>query len=150
MKKAALIFAAFALLVGGLVYVLERPTEGVEPIVWDEATCAHCHMHLGDPHYAAQLQTVSGQVHNFDDPGCLFEYVEQNRPEARATYFHHHRKDQWIPREAVGFVEVDEDTPMGYGIGAVERANHPEAMGFEQAQRSVTTANRPADREESR
>ncbi|MFP4599704.1 MAG: nitrous oxide reductase accessory protein NosL [Persicimonas sp.] len=153
MKKTILIAAFFALAIGALVYVLERPTDGVEPIVWDQATCAHCHMHIGDPHYAAQIHTADGRVLNFDDPGCLFEYVEQNRLQTTAAYFHHYREDRWLSRDEAGFIEVDEDTPMGYGIGAVDRVDnqdqHPDMMSFEGAKDVVLRSGR-LEQEESR
>ncbi|MEI8258540.1 MAG: hypothetical protein WCJ30_22940, partial [Deltaproteobacteria bacterium] len=87
---------------------------------WDRAACAHCHMHVGDAHYAAQLQTTDGDVLNFDDPGCLFLYVRDVHPSAHAVYFHHSSEDRWLRRDAVGFVPA-ERTPMGFGLAAVAR-----------------------------
>lgn len=133
MKKYVLAALAVVSAIGALVYVLERPPEGLEPIVWDHSSCSHCHMHVGDPHYAAQLQTIDGEVHNFDDPGCLFEWRAEHRPAVSQTYFHHHRQQRWLSGDEVGFVEVDQETPMGYGLGAVEAGRQPEAMSLEQA-----------------
>ena len=137
MKKALLILTVLAVGIGTLVYLLERPDQGVEPIVWDQSACAHCHMHIGNPYYAAQLQTREGRIHNFDDPGCLFAWLDQNDPSVRQIYFHHYRDDTWLPRDETRFVQVDEDTPMGYGIGAVRRSEDPNAMTFEEAQHAV-------------
>lgn len=136
MKK----IAAIIVLLGGIaagVWYLEQPTDGVQPVVWGEATCAHCQMHLGDRHYAAQLQTKKGEVHNFDDPGCLFEWIAANAPSIKHTYFRHHRRDTWLDYREVGFVEVEEPTPMGYGLGAVRKKKHPEAMSFEKASNAI-------------
>ena len=49
--------------------------QGPVPVVWDGEVCGHCKMHVGDPRFAAQLQTTAGDVLNFDDPGCLFEHL---------------------------------------------------------------------------
>ena len=39
-----------------------QPTlpEGPVPVVWDGEVCGHCKMHVGDPRFAAQLQTTGG------------------------------------------------------------------------------------------
>lgn len=114
--------AAFVLAVaGGLIARAQKLPEGPEPIAWDREACAHCHMHVGDAHFAAQLQTEDGEVMNFDDPGCLFLYVHSRRPRVHAIYFHDAHQDRWLARDTAGFVPADR-TPMGYGLAAVPRA----------------------------
>lgn len=98
----------------------ERPLEGPAPVAWDREACAHCRMHVGEPGFAAQLQTKDGRVLNFDDPGCLLRYEAEAHPEVHAEYFHHVAEDRWLPRERTAFLRAD-PTPMGYGLGAVER-----------------------------
>lgn len=126
-------------LVGGFVAAIvwsQRLPEGPVEIVWDREACAHCHMHIGEPPFAAQLQLEDRKVLNFDDPGCLFSWLQAN-PGARvhAMYFHHLRENRWLAKAEVGFVEVS-PTPMGFGLGAVER-NTPGAISFEEAQARV-------------
>ncbi|MFB6371941.1 MAG: hypothetical protein ABEN55_02215, partial [Bradymonadaceae bacterium] len=116
MKKIAVTIVLIAGIVAGVSY-LEQPTDGVQPVVWGEATCAHCQMH--------------------DDPGCLFEWVAENAPSIKNAYFRHYRRESWLDYRQVGFVEVDEATPMGYGLGAVLKDNHPEAMSFEEASNAI-------------
>lgn len=117
----AVVAAAVVVVAVALVVVLSgRPPEGPVPIAWDDEACAECHMHVGEPAFAAQLQTTDGRVLNFDDPGCLLRYVEANHPPVHAIYYHHVREDRWIPAERAAFVDVDR-TPMGYGLGAVDR-----------------------------
>ncbi len=94
--------------------------EGPVPVAWDEAACAECRMHVGDPRFAAQLQTEDGDVLNFDDPGCLFRYRAKNHPDVHAVYFHAHEGDEWLPEKATAFGSVSE-TPMGSGLAAVPR-----------------------------
>ena len=110
-----------------------KPPEGPVDVVWDKAACAACGMHVGEPPFAAQLTTKDGHTHVFDDPGCLFLYVEEHQPDVHSAYFRDHRSDRWIARESVAFVPL-EKTPMGFGLAAVD-AGTPGAIGFEEARR---------------
>ena len=96
--------------------------DGPVDLVWDKTACAHCSMHVGEPEFAAQLQTTDGRTLAFDDPGCLFEYLAGAHPEVHAIWFHHQKEDRWLPWTAVAFVAV-QPTPMGYGLGAVDPAD---------------------------
>lgn len=98
----------------------QSPPEGPVPVEWDDTACAECRMHVGDPRFAAQLQTVDGDVLNFDDPGCLLRYRAKNRPKVHAVYFHAHEGDEWLPEKTAAFLRVGE-TPMGFGLAAVPR-----------------------------
>ena len=129
MKKFIVTFVLLGA-IGAAIYLLQQPTDGVRPVVWDKSSCAHCHMHVGVPSYAAQLQTKDGRVYDFDDPGCLFEWVVANHPRIEAAYFHHFRDDRWLDHREVGFLRVDEETPMGYGLAAVDRSLHDDALDF--------------------
>lgn len=97
-----------------------EPPEGPSPIVWDREVCEYCKMHIGDPRFAAQLQTTEGDILNFDDPGCLFEYMKANQLSIHALYFRDHDGSGWLSESDVGFLLVD-DSPMGYGIRAVPK-----------------------------
>ena len=69
-----------------IVRFTQRLPSGPVLIVWDREACAECHMHVGEPRFAAQLQTEEGDVLNFDDPGCLLRYAQERRPRVRAMY----------------------------------------------------------------
>ena len=118
----ALIAAA---VIGAAVYSLVKvnmvalPDHAV-PIVWDREVCAHCSMHIGEPAFAAQLQLLDGTIHNFDDPGCLFELLAKDNPEVHAVYFRDYAGHEWLSQHQAAFIAV-EPTPMGYGIAAVKR-----------------------------
>ena len=133
-----LMMAAGLGLVMGFAALLVRaqalPT-GVVEVVWDREVCAHCKMHIGEPGFAAQLQLEDGRVMNFDDPGCLFRHLGRDIGKVRATYFHHVHEDRWMSEDATGFVRK-EPTPMGFGLGAVDRSE-PGAMLPEAARRHV-------------
>ena len=138
--KKLLFVIVLGLAAGVTLWLLESPSEGVRTPVWNKTACAHCRMHVGDPSYAAQVQTKDGRVADFDDPGCLFEWVVANSPPIKATYFHHYREDRWLNHQEVGFLRVEEDTPMGYGLGAVEKAAHPDALSFGEASSTILSS----------
>lgn len=126
--------ALLVLLVAAVIHGEKLP-EGPEAVAWDREACTHCHMHVGEPAFAAQLQTQDGRVENFDDPGCLLQYLDAERPEIHALWFHHLREDRWIRGDRVAFVEAS-PTPMGHGLGAVD-GNAPGAISLEQAMARV-------------
>ena len=120
-KIIKFLLLALAVVVAVVAFMrFNRPTlpAGAVPVVWDSEVCAHCKMHVGDPRFAAQLQTSGGDVLNFDDPGCLFDYLDANELSVHALYFRNHLGDGWLSQSEVAFLPA-EDTPMGYGIRAV-------------------------------
>lgn len=104
-------------------------------VVWEREACAHCHMHLSETRFAVQLQTVDGDIVNFDDPGCFFLYVEDEKPEIHEVWFHHSRNDRWLRRSEVGFVAAPA-TPMNLGLAAVA-SDESGAIAYEQARQRV-------------
>ena len=130
--RIALAGAVAAGLVAVFVVLLARAQqapEGPVEIIWDQESCAHCRMHIGEPAFAAQLQTTAREVFNFDDPGCLFAYLEERRPEVQAVYLRHVWEERWLRADEAAFERV-EHSPMGYDIGAVDR-EWPGAMSYE-------------------
>lgn len=119
--------------IGYAVFAATAVTDGPADIVFDKAACAACGMHVGEPAFAAQVNTTDGRTHAFDDPGCLFLWLDENHPEIRSVWFHHHRERRWISRDLVAFVAVDK-SPMGFGLAAVD-ANTPGAIGLDDARR---------------
>lgn len=117
--KAALVAVALAAITVAFVRYNEVVLpEGAVPVVWDAEVCAHCKMHVGDPRFAAQLQTEGGDVLNFDDPGCLFDYLSDHPTAVHALYFRNYEADGWLSSDDAAFLPI-EDSPMGYGIRAV-------------------------------
>lgn len=115
--------AAVVILLGGIALAqLNRVPlpEGPVPVLWDREVCAHCKMHIGDPRFAAQLQTNDGLVMSFDDPGCLADYLDANSMQLHALYFRDHESDRWLSEIETAFLPA-QDSPMGYGIRAVAR-----------------------------
>jgi hypothetical protein len=95
-------------------------------------------MHISQRFYAAQLHTRKNGVKHFDDPGCLFEWIADNTPSIKSAYFHHYDKQgTWLDYREVGFIQVDRTTPMGYGLGAVAKSKHKDAMPFHTASSKI-------------
>jgi copper chaperone NosL len=121
MRKLILLAVLAAAAAGVVVSVLranELP-DAPQPIAWDREPCASCRMHIGEPAFAAQLILTDGRVLNFDDPGCLFDYLERDRPDVHRAWVHHKDTERWIPLDQAGFVRVAR-TPMGHGFAAVD------------------------------
>lgn len=130
MKKAMIGLAAIVLVVAALVRCGTRLPDSVQPIAWSSEACAHCHMLIGDPAFAAQVITTDGDVLSFDDPGCAARYLRQHRGKVHRVWFHDARGQRWLTERDVGFVRVAA-SPMGYGLMAVPKAT-ADAVTLEQ------------------
>ena len=119
-RRLAPLLAVPAALAGavGLLVWLTEPGAGPAPVAWDREACGHCRMHVGDRHFAAQLVPAAGEPVNFDDPGCLFLYLDERASEPATLYFRHLTEDRWLARGEVGFLVGVERTPMGFGVAA--------------------------------
>ncbi len=132
-----IVIAVFAV----LVLRAQKLADGPVPIVWDKEACAHCHMHVGEPAFAAQVQLHNGAVLNFDDPGCMMTWLKQHTvtkqpsSEPRAIYVRHYKQDRWLSQTEAAFVD-HLTTPMGFGLGAVDRSE-PGALRWPQAEARV-------------
>jgi hypothetical protein len=119
--RYVLVILAVALGVAAAGHVIRRsealPT-GPQDVVWDHTQCAECRMSVSERAYAAQLQTTDGQVLNFDDPGCLFQYERHNQVAFHAVYYRHVQEDRWLAEAEAAFV-ASGPSPMGYNLGAV-------------------------------
>jgi hypothetical protein len=136
-----LLAAAAAVAVLLVVRYLERPPAGPLEPAWDRQTCAHCRMHLSERPFAAQAHTAAGEVLFFDDPGCLFAWEEAGGA-AAAIWFHHLREERWLAGADSGFVAAA-PTPMGWGLGAVDR-EETGAIPVDEARRRVRQRGMPA------
>jgi copper chaperone NosL len=88
------------------------------PIVYGTDQCAHCHMTVADPRYAAELVTSTGKVIVFDDIGCLGAYLASGSvaPGAAALDLGARlsRPAEWVPARDLSFVRSESfHTPMG-------------------------------------
>lgn len=129
---AGVALAAIVTVIVAVVASQRLPDGPIEP-VWDQQICAFCRMHVGEPRFAAQLQTRGGEVHWYDDPGCLAEHETASRSAGRALDVHaiwlrHLHEPRWVAASAARFVPVM-PTPMGFGFGVVDGAG-AEGLGY--------------------
>lgn len=122
--------SAAAIAIALAIWQFQNPREGVRSIVWGEQSCEECHMSIDDPSFAAQLQAEDGQVFDFDDPGCLFNYLLRKSPSVHAIYFHAMNGRQWLRENETAFIATKR-SPMGYDLGAVPVGTSPKARSFE-------------------
>lgn len=130
MKKIA---AAIVVVVVGFMLVVRWGThlpDEVQPIAWNAEACAHCHMLIGDPAFAAQVITDDGEVLSFDDPGCAARYLREHDGHIHRAWFHEGRGERWLPASDVGFVRVPA-SPMGSNVMAVPGST-PGALSLEE------------------
>ena len=121
------------------VWVSGRLPDGPVPPHWDHTRCARCAMLISEPGFAAQVQRRDGTVLHYDDPGCLLVHGSAARgalSDAHAVWFHHRREDRWLSLDEVGFLPT-RHSPMDFGLAAVARSSHPDALGPEQALAAV-------------
>lgn len=132
--------AALGIVLAAVLLVLApsgTPGKGPVPIAYDHEACAACRMSIGEPRFAAQIQTTDGRVLDFDDPGCLMTYEKHEHPKEAAVWFHDSKGTDWIRARDVGFVEGG-PTPMGYNLVAVNRRRTPGAITLAEARARVS------------
>ena len=129
MKKLMLANLVVAVTVVLLIARGTRIPDDVQAIAWNAEVCAHCHMLIGDPTFAAQVITDDGTVRSFDDPGCAARFIREHRDQIHRAWFHAGHGDSWIALADVGFVKVA-NSPMGSSVIAVPRTT-PGAFGLE-------------------
>jgi copper chaperone NosL len=114
-KATAIAAAVIASLVAVVIVVVrgsgELPDQP-QPVAWDRETCAHCHMHVGEPRHAAQLVTTDGDVLVFDDVGCALDYLADRDPSIHRLWFH---------GEGDALVAVEAGTPGATPLAEVQR-----------------------------
>jgi hypothetical protein len=112
-------------------------TGGGGPVVpvWDRDACDHCHMHVGEPAFAAQFRTQDGRVHHYDDPGCLMLNAPRHEGQITEMWFRQVDADHWLSGDEVAFVERG-PSPMGYNLGAVPEGT-PGAISLDAARARV-------------
>lgn len=137
---------AALLVLAGVIVLLVRSSQhlpdDVQPIAWNREPCAHCQMLIGEPAHAAQLITQAGEVLSFDDPGCALIYLDERHPAIHRLWFHRAHGEGWLPAAEVAFT-TGGDTPMGFGLLAVDRGT-PGAIDLETAHRHLRTPAMPS------
>jgi copper chaperone NosL len=99
-------------------------TPGPRPLAFGAEQCAHCHMTLADPRFAAELVTRTGKAIPFDDVGCLAAFVATGGLEADAIrslwVADFARPDSMLAADQAVFLRSDAlRTPMDYRLVAL-------------------------------
>jgi copper chaperone NosL len=130
------VIAATVFLIGLAVAVRERrgitlaalalatacAAPGPRAIAYGKELCRHCHMTVADPRYSAELVTVTGMVHVFDDVGCLVEFAGTIPPEQIHSLWVHdfQPSDSLLDARQMVYLRVDSlQTPMGSHLAAL-------------------------------
>lgn len=128
-KNIKLLFtvAVAIVLVGVVAFSLNyynTQSSGPKEVVLNKQVCDFCGMHVGDIRYAAQIQTDT-ETYFYDDMGCVM-HDRDSIDNIQAIYYHHYYTDQWVPEDAVVFIEV-EQSPMGHGLAAIFKSDSKES-----------------------
>lgn len=97
---------------------------GPRPLALGTDACAHCHMTVTDPRYAAELVTRTGKVFVFDDAGCLAAFYRDGSvpvDEIHSLWVYDFREPSRA-LDAMSAVYLRTDslrTPMGSGLAAL-------------------------------
>ena len=118
----------------GLALLLACAAPAPRPIVYGSDQCAHCHMTIADPRYAAELVTKTGKVLVFDDIGCLTAFLAAGDvapATVHSTWAHDYlAPDAFIRTAELQFVRSTAfHTPMSSGIIAVARSSSADSLG---------------------
>jgi copper chaperone NosL len=99
--------------------------------------CSFCRMAISEKQFAAEIIETGGEVHKFDDIGCMLRYKEAagDKLDPAATFVTDHGSKTWIRAEDAFFVRSTSiKTPMASGIAAYSSAKEPgaEVLRFEE------------------
>ena len=93
-------------------------------INFDRDVCAVCKMGLTDQRYSAQAINKYGEVLWFDDIGCLVEMMHSEQwkkwgGDSAKVYIGNSKTGKWLDARKAFYRYGKEETPMGYGYGAL-------------------------------
>jgi len=119
---------------GVLATTLACTSPAPRPIVYGSDQCAHCHMTIADPRFAAELVTTTGKVLVFDDIGCLSSFMAGGGMAVGAihsTWAHDYlAPDTFLRTDQLHFVRSAAfHTPMSSEIAAVVRPGSADSLG---------------------
>jgi len=90
--------------------------------------CAHCHMTIADPRFAAEAISPTGKVAVFDDVGCLAAWLEEDG-EAAAWVLSFVDGREWLPAAQAVYLRSDAlRTPMGSGLAALRPGREADSV----------------------
>ena len=121
--------------------------EGPSRIYFGEDICERCKMIISEKEFAAQYQLSTGKTVKFDDIGCMFHYLDVEKPEhVKSIYVTDYDSGEWINAENGYFIWTENiRTPMGYGILSVKNINKAKEIETTQKGKYVGRLNAVTD-----
>ena len=101
-------------------------------IIYGQDECDRCRMIINDERYAAAYMTEAGEVRRFDDIGGMFLHHVETAEEVHLFWVHDVESKVWVKADEAFFVKSNAlETPMGFGIAAVNSQEEAELMAAE-------------------
>ncbi|MDX1688463.1 MAG: nitrous oxide reductase accessory protein NosL [Candidatus Promineifilaceae bacterium] len=107
---------------------IDEPPE----ILYGEDECERCRMIISDARYAAAYMTEDGQTRRFDDIGGMLLHHLENEEDVHLFWVHDFESEVWVKADEANYVVSEAlETPMGFGIAAVNSREEAEEMAAE-------------------
>lgn len=79
--------------------------------------CEVCNMSIVHENYATEVVLKNGDVHIFDDIGCMYDYMAETEDQIEVSYVKDILSDDWVKSEDAFYVyDAAAWTPMAYGV----------------------------------
>ncbi|MDQ7066174.1 MAG: nitrous oxide reductase accessory protein NosL [candidate division KSB1 bacterium] len=128
MKSVLILFAAALLLIS--IACSQKPKLDEPPEIQLGAdACNECYMLISEEKYASAYVTPDGQFRVFDDIGCMLKHVQKTNETPLHMWVHDFINLRWLETDSAVFVKSQNlETPMGYGIIAVGKAEKADSL----------------------
>lgn len=92
----------------------------IEPSKINEDTdkCDECNMAIGNNQFATQIISEDGKTYLFDDIGCMYKWIKENKKtKIAASFVRDYQTKEWIESEKATYVyDKTVKTPMAYNV----------------------------------
>ena len=122
-------------LLGGIFWLQSCGRGALEPspLAINETASSRCRMAISQERFSAQIVGEDGRVEFFDDLGCLLNWIRQTPiPDSVSVFVVDYRTGKWLPAAEATFLQGSRiQTPMGFGVIAVETVEEAQRIGLE-------------------
>ncbi|MFB5282938.1 nitrous oxide reductase accessory protein NosL [Peribacillus sp. Hz7] len=141
MKKK---FFSFLVLIGVLSMLAACGDQEVQPVAINEETdtCATCNMAVADNQYATQVILENGKSLIFDDLGCMYGWLSENKDQKiDAEFVRDYDNKEWVSADDATYVyNQSVKTPMAYNVISFEQKADAEKFVADHAGSTLMTA----------
>lgn len=107
---------------------IDEPPE----MIYGKDECDRCRMIINDARYAAAYMTEDGETRRFDDIGGMVLHHLEQEEDVHLFWVHDYESKVWVKADEAYFVMSNGlETPMGFGIAALNSREEAEAMAAE-------------------